>query len=306
MSDLDNLSLEEQRAMIARSSSGEQPIFTGEEASFPQVDLNRHGIHTGQCFEVDPEQLIDVAKHLAKDGESTKKTIERAYSLICEAHVTSRNIRHWNAKVRRGHVSDRIHKIVEEHIITTKTNKGKVPRLAVTKALLELRGMSSNDTQTGKLFNTWVRESLRKEDYDCAIPWNPVREGFDEALNKTLLDKGWIQWLRIGNAGYLILPECTTKPITKPKKKVNKDDHVTRPWWGTKKVWWPNPSKEHIRKFKNEYLIDNFKHFKNAHTAQRALYKFDRWLDIMDAHKRQSTKLRKSKPKRDSDSGEFK
>lgn len=160
MSDFDNHSLEEQREMIARSSSGEQPIFTGEEASCPQVDLNRHSIHKGQCFEVNPEQL----KHLAKDGESTKKTIERAYGLICEAHLTTRNIKHWNYKVRRGHVSERLHNIVEEHAITTKTNKGKEPRLDVVKALLESRGVSSNDTQAGKLFNTWVRESLRKED----------------------------------------------------------------------------------------------------------------------------------------------
>lgn len=133
-----------------------------------------------------------------------------------------------------------------------------------------------------------------------------MREGFDEALNKTLLDKGWIQWLRIGNASYLILPECTTKPITKPRKKINKGDHVTRPWWGTKNVWWPNPSKKHVKEFKDEDLTDNFKHFKNAHMAKQGLLKFDRWLDIMDEYKRQSAKVRKSKPKRDSESGEFK
>ena len=96
MSLFDHLSLEEQQAMIARSSSGEHPIFSGETASGVQIDTRRHTIHSGQFFEVEPEQLIDVAKHMTQNGDSAEKIIEKAYALICEAHLTSRNIKHWN------------------------------------------------------------------------------------------------------------------------------------------------------------------------------------------------------------------
>lgn len=300
-----DLATDEWQALLARSSSGEHPIFSGEEASGPIIDTSRHTIHSGQFFEVEPEQLIDVAKHMAQDGETAQKTIEKAYTLICEAHLVSRNIRHWNEKTRRGHVSERIHNVVIQHEINEGKDKGKVPRLAVLMSFLESRGQSS--TGARKLFSSWIKETIRKRSYSENIPWNPVREDFDEALNKKLLDKGWIRWFYIGNSGHLMLPEQTVKPRTKPRRKVKKGEHVTRPWWGTKTVWWPAATQEEIKNFKGEYLIDNSKHFRSEYSAKQALMKFDRWLDIMDALKRETeNQAHKPKPKRDSDTGAFK
>jgi len=299
-----DLSGEEWRALLARSSSGEHPIFSGEEASGPRINTVRHAIHSGQFFEVEAEQLIDVAKHLAREGEAAQKTIEKAYTLVCEAHLVSRNIKHWNEKTRRGYVSERIHSIITEIEIKDGKDRGKVPRLAAIKALLESRGKSSNDKDAGRLFRLWIKESIRMRTYEEVIPWNPVREDFDEALNKTLLRKGWIRWFNIGSSDHLILPEKTTKPSHKARKKIRKGEHVTRPWWGTKTVWWPAPTKDEVKEFKEEYLTDRFKHFICAYAAKRALEKFDRWLDIMDALKRGNQPL-KSKVKRDPDTGEF-
>lgn len=144
MNPFEDLSNEEQRAMIALSSSGEHPIFVGEEASGPKTSP-RHIVHSGQYFEVEPEQLIEVAKHLAAEKEPAQKTIERAYALICEAHLTSRNIQHWNEKTRRNHVKKSVHDIVEAHVISEGKDEGKVSRAKVLSAFLKSKGRKSNE-----------------------------------------------------------------------------------------------------------------------------------------------------------------
>ena len=307
MSLFDHLSLEEQQAMIARSSSGEHPIFSGETASGVQIDTRRHTIHSGQFFEVEPEQLIDVAKHMTQNGDSAEKIIEKAYALICEAHLTSRNIKHWNEKTRRGHVSERIHRAVEKHEITKGNDKGKVPRLAVIQALLSQRGVSSDKTNAGKAFSSWIKESLRHRSFENEIPWNHYHQEHTEKLYKQLLDKGWVKWFNIGSAGYLVIPEASEPPNHKPKRKLKLGEHPTRPWWGTKNVWWPAATKGEIKVFKARYLTDNSKNFISAHTAKTALVKFDRWLNIIDAVKKEtSCKAPKSKVKQDPNTGKFK
>ena len=307
MSVFDHLSFEEQQAMIARSCSGEHPIFSGETARGVQIDTRRHTIHSGQFFEVEPEQLIDVAKHMTQNGDAAEKIIEKAYALICEAHLTSRNIKHWNEKARRGHVSERIDKVVAEYEITKGNDIGKVPRLAVIQALLSQRGVSSDKTNAGKAFSSWIKESIRKNTYSNAIPWNPARADFDAELHKTLLKKGWIRWLNIGNTGHLIIPEASEPPNHKSRRKLKEGEHVTRPWWGTKNVWWPAATQEEVREFKAKYFVDKFKNFISAYTAKQVLVKFDRWLNFVDAVKKQPDyKATKSKVTRDTETGEFK
>ena len=182
----DDLSPEEWRVMVARSTSGEAPVFAGEEASGIHTS-DRHIVHSGQFFEVEPEQLIEVAKHLAAKGEAVQETVERAYALICEAHLASRNIRHWNEQSRRQWVSKRIDELVEEKMIQTGDHKGKVPRLDLLLAFLSAKSGSSNKTDSGKLFNLWIREHLREEAFDELIPWNPNRADFDKAVSYTHL-----------------------------------------------------------------------------------------------------------------------
>jgi|GEM_PF-1898031 len=281
MNPFEHLTTEEQRALIARSSSGEHPVFAGEEAGGP-ITSDRHQVHAGRYFEVEPEQLLEVAKHIAASGEAAEKTVQRAYALICEAHLVSRNIRHWNEKARRGHVSDAIHSLVEEHLLRKGNDAGKVVRADLLGAFVKQRGGASNERDVRRIFNRWVTESLRLRSFLEEIPWNPSAPDFDGGLSKTLCEKGWIRWLHIGSSGFLILPEQTEKPLTSPRRKRKSGEHETAPWWGTKTVWWPAPSAKEIAEFKAEYLVDKQKHFRSAHAAKKALTKLKTWLDLQD------------------------
>lgn len=298
-----DLSPDEQRAMLARSSSGEYPIFEGEEAGGPQV-ANRHKVHSGQYFEAEPEQLIEVAKSIASDGEGAQKTIERAYALICEAHLVSRNIRHWNEKTRRNHVKKSIHEIVEQCVVREGLDEGKVPRAKVLSAFLKSKGRSSNETDDRKLFNRWIHQTLRMDSYKNEIPWNPVRDDFDQALSKILQEKGWIRWFNLGSSGYLLLPEESEMPLTKSRRKLRDGEHVTRPWWETKNVWWPSPTKAEVKRFKDEYLSDKGKNFRSEYAAKKALERFDRWLEVEKSFSERHPQSRKS-ASRDSETGRF-
>jgi len=120
-----------------------------------------HSGLTGGLFEASPTELLDIAKHLDHEGEATGKTIERAYSLICEAHVFSRNLKHWNEKSKRDHVSQSIHDLAEAHTIKESPDKGKVPRVPLLQAFLGEKKLPSNKTDAGKIFNRWVKETLR-------------------------------------------------------------------------------------------------------------------------------------------------
>lgn len=299
----EHLTPDEQRAMVARSSSGEHPIFAGEEAGVIQSD-NRHMVLHGQFFEVEPEQLLDVAKHLASSGDSPSKVIEKAYALICEAHLTTRNIRHWNEKTRRNHVKKDIYEIVEGLVIREGPDKGKVSRAQVVSAFLVSKGLRTNETDDRKLFNKWMNDDLRLRSYKSVIPWNPTAKDFDQNLNETLHAKGWIRWFQDGSTGYLLLPEETEEPHTKSRRKLRDGEHVTRPWWETKNVWWPSPSQKEISELKRRYFVDKGKHFRTDYVATKALEKFDQWLDLQKKIESRAEPPKK-KTKRDSDTGQF-
>ena len=302
-SPFEHLTPEQWRALLARSRSGERQIFAGEEAGGPATS-SRHGVYGGQFFEVEPEQLIDVAKSIAAEKEPAQKTIERAYALICEAHLVSRNIRHWNEKARRNHVDKRIHEVVEGLVIRDGDEQGKVNRAEVLSAFLKSKGRKSNATDDRKLFKKWIDDSLRIRSFRETIPWNPDRPDFDRDLHGILCEKGWIQWLDFGGGAYLILPERTQQPRTRPRRKRRDGEHVTRPWWETKTVWWPSPSNEEIKEFKRYHGIERGRYFPAAYAAKTVLEKFDRWLEIQDrlaAQRKTATRKRRH----DSDTGQF-
>lgn len=299
-----HLSEEEQRALDERCSNGDEFIFAGEEITTPGGLATAHSGLIGNLFEVSPTDLLEVAKHLDREGERPKKTIERAYSLICEAHVFSRNLKHWNDKSKRDHVSQVIHDLVEEHVVSDGKNQGKVPRIPLLQAFLKKVKGTSNSTEAGKIFNRWVKETLRRKSFENNIPWNPKREDFDRKLNSTLSENGWIRWNNFGRGNHLILPQQTKKPDHKSRTKPRKEDHETRPWWNTKTTWWPNPTTEEQKNFKSRFLCDKQSNFRNAYAAKQCLKYFDQWLKVQSDIDEESSGKRKSR-KTDPATGRF-
>lgn len=282
-----HLSDKQYRALLERCSSGDQFVFAGEKFTVPGSLATQHqGLASG-LFEVAPEDLLEVAKHIERDGDGPGKTIERAYSLICEAHVFSRNLSHWNEKSRRDHFSPFIHNLVCGSVISDGLNEGKVHRNSLLTSFLEAKNKATNQSDTRKLFNLWVTQSLRHRSFSDTIPWHPQREDFDEEINKQLYAKGWIYQIRIGTSIHHTIPEETSPPAHRPKRKWRDGEHITRPWWNTKHVWWPNPSQLEIKEFKAQYLDGRGGHFQSAYRAKQALTKFERWLEIEDATKEQ-------------------
>ncbi|MDB4485764.1 hypothetical protein N9027_01005 [bacterium] len=274
------LSPDQQRDLMDRLHNGDEFIFEGEGYTVPGSLANEHMSLASGLFEVTPKELVNVAKHLAQVENTPGRAIEKAYSLICEAHVFSRNLKHWNDKSRRGHVSKELHDCVEPHVIKEGKDRGRVPRLAVLQSFLKSQNKPSNKTDTGKTFNRWVKETLREKSFDEVMPWNPSRSDYDQKLNTSLNDKGWIRWIYIGSNGHLVLPTESEKPVTQPRTKIKEGDHVTRPWWNTKKTWWPNPTSEEQKKFKAEFLCGKNKLFHSDYSAKRCLRSFSKWLAI--------------------------
>ena len=298
------LSPDQQRDLMDRLHNGDEFVFAGEEYTVPGRLANEHmGLASG-LFEVNPEELISVAKHLAQEGDEMSRTIERAYSLICEAHVFSRNLKHWNDKSRRGHVSQALHDCVEPHVIKDGEDRGKVPRMAVIQSFLKSKNKASNKTDAGKIFNRWVKETLRKKSFHEVMPWNPSLSNFDQKLYSSLCEKGWIRWVAVRGGNHFILPSETEQPETKPRTKAKEGDHVTRPWWNTKKTWWPNPSSEEQKKFKSEFLCSKNKLFHSDYSAKRCLRRFDEWLMVQTKIDEESRGLKK-KQSIDPETGQF-
>jgi hypothetical protein len=264
-------------------NKGELFVFQGERFTIPGDLPNHLQGHSGRLFEVSADKLVSVAQHLSNDHEKSGQTISRAYKLICEAEVFSRNLTHWNEKAQRHHVAKSIHEIVSEHVITSGKESGKVPRLILLSAFLKATGRASHQAEAGGIFNRWIHESLRHRDYSHVVPWNPSSKNFDSKLYETLSDKGWIRWISIHDSGFLVIPANNDKPHTQPRRKLREGEHETRPWWGTKTTWWPSPTKAQTKAFRQEYLCDREKNFKSTYTAGRCLEKFARWLQIEDA-----------------------
>jgi|14_taG_2_1085336.scaffolds.fasta_scaffold32205_1 hypothetical protein len=277
-----HLSEEQQRALFKKCSDGEQFIFTGEEITVPGSLARAYKGMTGRLFEVTPSELLDVAKRLDRPGDKPGKTIERAYSLICEAHVFSRNLKHWNDKSKRDHASQSIHDLTEDHVLDEGAFKGKVPRIPLLQAFLKERKLPSNKTDAGKIFNRWVKETLREKDFTDTIPWNPFRADYEQNLYETLHQNGWIRWVSIEGGTFLVSPEKTDKPSHRSRTKPKEGDHETRPWWPTKTTWWPNPTATKQKDFKAKYLCDNFRNFHSAHHAKKCLTSFENWLKLQE------------------------
>jgi len=269
-------------ALRESCSNGEQFIFTGERITVPGSLASAHMGIAGGLFEVSPADLLDIAKHLDWMGDWPGKAIERAYSLICEAHVFSRNLKHRNDKSKRNHVSQAIHDLVESHVVTEGTNQRKVPRIPLLQAFLDEKKLPSNKTDAGKIFNRWVKEALRKKAFNETVPWNSGRGDFDQTLSETLNKNGWVRWVEVGGGDFLVLPDETERPSHKPRTKPKEGDHETRPWWTTKTTWWPNPTTAEQKDFKAQFLCGKQQNFHSASVAKRCLALFENWLQVKE------------------------
>lgn len=267
---------------IDRLNSDAEFVFKGERFTIPANLPDSLMRHDGRLFEVSAEKLISVAQHIARGQEASGETISRAYQLICEAEVFSRNLSHWNGKADRHHVAKSIHEIVTTHTIKSGKNKGRVPRLDLIAAFLKSNNRESNRTFAGKIFNEWIRETLRHRSFEAVVPHLPMTDS-EAQLYIRMQEKGWIRWLSLHGNGHLVVPSRTEKPKTRSRKKLSKGQHETQPWWGTKTTWWPNPSKGEIKAFRQQYLCNRDQYFQDTSTAGRALEKFARWLQIKDA-----------------------
>ena len=233
-----------------------------------------------------------------------RKLSNELISLICEAQVFSRNLKHWNEKSKRGKVSQSTHDLIETLVISDGAMKGKVPRLPLLQAFLKERELPSNKTDAGKMFNRWVRDTLRVIAFTDTVPWRPDREDYDKALCETLTENGWIRWVSVGGCQYFVLPDQTEKPSHKPRTKAKVGEHETRPWWTTKTTWWPEPSSKEQKKFKSEYLCDNLQNFQSAYVAKECLKELERWIEVQRTIKEEYG-TRKKAQKIDPKTGHF-
>jgi len=249
--------------------------FSGEETS-PVFGDDRHaGIDTSY-LEVSPSELIDVAKHIWREKDTHQDVIKRAYQIICEAHLTSGNIRRWNEKVRRHGIPEPIFNLVEQ---SEKNTDGHPLRQPLLAAFMKSLGMGSDPSNASKRFNEWIKESERLRDYSATIPWNPNDPGFDGVLNERLRKNGWVQWFYDGGSGFLVTPPRTS-PAKPLGRKYSDGEHVTTPYWDTTDVWWPVPDKETIEQRKSEYLNAGRDAFRSSYQACGALVKFSKWLEL--------------------------
>lgn len=271
------------KEFMERINSGGLFVFKGERYTVPKHLPKQLKGHTGKFFEVSSDKILSVAQHLSKDNEPLSQTITKAYQLICEAEVFSRNLRHWNEKTLRNHMPKSIYELVSEHEITSKKDHGKVLRLHLISSFLKANGRESNKTAAGRIFNRWILETLRLQDFKEVVPWKPGSKNWDPEISTKLCNKGWIRWVSLNDNDYLVVPDNHSKPLTQPRRKPHEGDHETRPWWGTKTTWWPSPSKEVTKSFRKKYLCDRDKHFRNAYLAGQCLEKFARWLQVEDA-----------------------
>jgi hypothetical protein len=226
-------------------------------------------------FEVSPEQLIDVAKHLNVNKYDHQEAVCAAYDLICEAHLVSRNIRRWNENARIHHSSPEIHQAVFN---AAKNAQGQPLREAVLVNFFSSLGRGCNPTNASKKFNDWIKEYLRRNDFESYFPWNPVSLGTSPGQNKIYRENGWIKWEYHKRGNYLMVPE-RTKPKTNQARELKEDEHPTEAYWLTKDVWWPEPKSSEIEEAKSRWLTSNRKAFHSFYIACEALKTFKKWLD---------------------------
>jgi hypothetical protein len=300
MTDL-GLTHEEQRDLIERSTTGEHQVFAGEKASGPGGP-NRHTIHSGQYFEVSPQELIDVAKHIAHPGESSEKTIKRAYELICESHLVSRNIDHWNAKIRRGHVSTAIANLVMSTLEEGSDDLRPVNRKALLVAYEDMRGESVSAATASDRFNEWLRDLVRKDDFLSAIGYYHRSGDIDQKRIKTLYANGWIQEVNISGAVHIFVPMAT-----RPAKEIEHDgscSHPTESYWKTTDTWWPEADQEKIEYLRKQIFDPTGAHFITAYQAKQELQRYHQWREVQKVAK-MANEPKKRRTRKDAETGHF-
>lgn len=250
------MSGEEYCEALKRVESGDCTIFAEEGAATPYRNVRK--MIGSMYFEVTPEELITVASQLMGEGVRVSDAVERAYALITESHLFSRNLRHWNNKVRRDFVSETVHVLVEE---VSGQNDGQVPRKEILPLLLDRLGKPTNEEDASKLFNRWIKHRVRAREFRELSPSAERILGDSSKLDRA--------WLRLPTA---------TKPSKSSPRRRKKDEHATAPWWTTEDVWWPEPEKASVEEEKNEYLNSNKSRFKHPYEAKRCLQRFADWI----------------------------
>lgn len=234
-------------------------IFAGEEANVPIAGIP---FLDTTYIEVSPEDLVIVATSLlAVSGGSEKKAIEKAYTLITEAHLFSRNVVLWNENVRRHHADEMIAVAMAEVGNLHRTN-------LLVSVLKKIECPTTNSTDAERLFNRWVKEELRHEDFMSFGPF----ETTDSKLSATF------------NSLWQMLP-LRKSPSTKAPRVLRKGEHETAPWWTTDDVWWPDPSKQ-LMETRNDQIYQRDPSnpqsrtiwFRCPENAASLLSRFVRWI----------------------------
>ncbi|MDB4313976.1 hypothetical protein N9953_02220 [Akkermansiaceae bacterium] len=287
--------------LIERSTTGEHQIFAGEAASGPGGPT-RHTIHSGQYFEVSPQDLIDVAKHISQPGESSEKTIKRAYELICECHLVSRNIDHWNAKVRRGHVSPAIDELVMSTLEEDTDDLRPINRKALLVAFEKMLGESVSAATASERFNEWLRDIVRKDDFLSAIDYSHRDGKINQERIQMLYANGWIEEINISGDVHVLVP-IATRP-TKVIEPDNSYSHPTEPYWNTCDVWWPEADPDRIEYLRKQIFDSTGANFVTGYRAKQELQQYHKWRDVQKVAKAAS-EPKKRRTRKDAETGQF-
>jgi hypothetical protein len=240
--------------------------------------------------------LIDVAKHLWRDGMSHRDAVSHAYQIIREAHLLSGNLRHLN---QRSHPTT---ESIFDLVWSSERNDHDQPlRAPLLVALMKSMGRGPDPSNVSKKFNDWFRESLRKESFLAVMPHDATAPGFDPKLHQQLRENGWLRYYEDDRGGQHLIIPSGTQPMKPLKHKPSTGKHITQAYWNTTDAWWPEADPKDLDKRKAEYLNPAGEAFLNAILAERALERFKAWLELERQMKK--SPARKKQPK--NESGEF-
>lgn len=292
---------------------GEIDIFNGEKPTTTDIP-DRLTLIPGKYLNVAPETLIDVAKHIADPSSSVKKTVAKAYEIICEAHLLSRNLSHWNEKAANHHLDPRFKKIAEDNSEEDANGLIRCSRKKVLVAFEKTLGNDVSETTASENFSEWIRESVRTEEFLDAIHFDHHDPEHDPHLFNMLIKSGWLERLKIGTAGYYLppIPTSPTKRLNSHQptfrsnleKKASVISLETEPYWSSEDRWWPNPSNETLRAKRQEFLNATGQYFLSPFIAAGALERYSGWLEVWNERKKRKYQA-PSSPRKDSESGQF-
>ena len=271
-----HLSTEDYMALSLSAEYDGEPVFEGEEM-YPVSSDGRHALVNTKYLEVSPDQLIDVAKSIDTKKMSYQDVIKKAYALICEAHLISKNLRHWNELVSRNHHSKLINDLVEN----SQKNDEKQPlRLALLVDFFKAIQSPKSEDSASREFNKWFAYEAKLEDYTATFPYKPNPRNHDIDQYKKRIENGWIRWHTLERERIYIVPEAN-KPKKDKKTTLKPNQHVTEPYWTTKDAWWPEATKKVIENLKKRNYLNNGKDaFLDNDAAALALTKFHQWIKL--------------------------